>query len=241
MKIEEFLGENIIEKYKDILPILYHILYRTQVWGRDGVNPFDGFLENDDYYKNNLRLNLTYHLRMFYKKYLILDKKNRKHSSVLMSESLFRIGKYDELIKKLADSKQVVRFCSVYNVDEWRKEVTHKFIPLKVERSITGGKLKTIIFQIYDKVTELINHGENCVNNQSIIQLFDKLQYEASVRIHQLSKLLKEYRVKKFITLNQNNIADILILLACKKLNIATVLYLHHEVLYNRTKIKNND
>ena len=230
----EFLGgDSFVKKYEYIYPIIRLILYRLDTWGRSGLNPYDGKNPED-------RLDIKHKLlamsgKFFYCFYRLCCRE-KSDSNIMLSETIFKIGRYKHMNKELLQNKSVYRFCSEANCSAWSiiKDRQTGFqwkmlTPLYVQDSVTGKRVKKAAYATFDFFETLLKDNKKCKEEETTVNmLVDELQAAVIERVDFLCGIIQKRNIQAFVTFNQYNLSDFIFMMACKKMNVKRKVYFHY-------------
>ena len=101
--------------------------------------------------------------------------------------------------------------------------------PVMWNGSISGAKLKELVVAVERYFLSLVENGNNCDTDfAKTQQLFDALKAEYNSRIEKLTETLSQHKITKYITINQYNLRDVMIITALRKLGVETRQMEHH-------------
>lgn len=224
--LDEILGEQFVIKYKDIYAILRLIYYRTETRGKEGIFSYDGDY-SDTYsvliFLKSVRKSIVYLVKYFF------HKRARKPQAFL-SDTFLTLDRYDEVMSEIMDTQSVcasftVKDCGLRNIfglnglNKRRMEKRTVFLG----SSVAGYRLKRAVEKWFEFLLFLIDNGETCsMHVDKTGLLLEEISKETNKRICKIVKVLKREQVNLFITINQYNLKDLLLIIACRKLNIVT-------------------
>lgn len=222
MNVNEFLGEKNIDEYDDIMPILRLILYRSGIRGKEGI------------FGTRERGKLYFIRTIWYYCLKVRHLFEKKEKSVLLSEQIVCLDRYDLLLYNILN-KNCITIMAKYNCP-LRREPKETVVALKkksqklyVGDSVPGKKLSIVVEETYDLLNAIILKKENCSSyEEECRSLFEKLRKISQKRIKKIRKELKREGVQGFITNNQYNLTDVVLLMACDQEKILTKELRHH-------------
>lgn len=239
IKLKNFLGQELIEKYESVLPLLALCEYRMFTYKAYGDFSMMFNTENNSVFTSVYRTALYpfYYLNSFFNKL-------EKSEKVFLSATILCSDRYIDLIKETQSKHSVASACIASDIPIYSGKISFiKYIKNLFASglnftglagfTLTGRKLKKTV----------IKWLEFCKSNEDINQYNF---HEADAILSQLSNLytkkvastaqkLSGQKISCYITINQYNIRDLIIIHACKALGIVTKQLEHHasRFMYN--------
>lgn len=231
-EIESILGKELTNKYRELLPILQLIDYRIETRGKEGLFTYDGEY-SETYSLMTICKNSIKYIEYCGKR--IFDCRKREKQS-LLSDTFFTLNRYDDVLTEIFKKEKV---CAVITAQDCDIRNYYRCRGLDAERlkrrlvylgeSVAGFKLKLIIEKWFDFFSSLREERATC---EACIVVADRLlgqmQKESRRRIKKIKKELMRNKINLYITINQYNLRDLLIILACKEAGIISRQLLHY-------------
>ena len=235
MTTKEFIGERLYHQYSDLFPIIRLFTYTMDAMGfsdnaiRDSLLAYDRSI--DDYNHPISKLAVLLGIPGYYcKKMFNLN----KHSTILVSGRLRKLGRYRELQKAFQEDSRVSGIAT-YGVPLFLKRSFGKSSERNIGQniflgeSVAGKNLKKYVAQLYVVLTELYKSENSCESRYDEVScILEKIRTIKEKRIGEIEKEFKRSHIKLFVTQNQYNLADLMIIEVCRNLNIRTAEWQHH-------------
>lgn len=230
LKINEFIGEEYVEKYSDIMPIIRVIVYHLDVGKKDAL-----FYPYNNFYLNRWSIKviiyrifgmLIYFMSIIYN----LFTQNSESDVTLISDTLMYIDRYndfvDEVIKNGTGQAILTQGASSkYFLELLHGKKNKYFSKRKINFgiSVTGRNLNEKVEMVYDLFSELCQKQLMCTEKKELVEhALDELQVAANKRVHVIEKKVKKNKIKLFLTINQLYLNEALLIMACRKAGVWT-------------------
>ena len=237
--IENILGKRTMERYADIFPLLCLIFY--DAYNRyPKTKSFDMLFNYDEEHidlpDGMVRKLLTPLHRITLARRRKAAGKLEIKPAVMLSHTFVHNRRYRRTLDEIKQRCDIVHFLSDCDV---RVAVSRKsgvefcpcaytVRPIFWQGSISGPRLKDCVISAEKLFLRLINEGASCDECADSAAVLDELKKEYILRIDTLTQVLKDYPITKYITINQYNLRDVMIITACRKLGIPTCQMEHH-------------
>lgn len=232
----DILGKENMEKYADIFPVLSLIFWDintryistgrfSALFSYDEENTSKGLQSIIDVLKTTIHAALASKAENLPKK-----------KAVMLSSTFAHNPRYTstlEELKKLSDITHILSPCDVrpaINRKGFKLNRMHYTVkPVVLNESVSGKKVKKCVLDTAQFIAELVENGESCADHSKKAEkLLSDLQYAYLERIKQLETALSEYEIERYITINQYNLRDVMLLDVCHRLGIPTRQMEHH-------------
>ena len=221
LTVENLLGEKALQQYSDIFPVLSLIFY-------DATNRYPKIKSFDmlfNYDEEDMDLPNSVMRKVFtplHRKELAKRRKEAaklpKKEAVMLSHTFVHNRRYTKTLAEIKKHCDVTHFLSECDTRIIVNRSGVKFIqpsytvqPVLWNGSVSGAKLKECVMAAERYFIALIEKGESCEAD------FEKLV-----------NTLKDYKISKYITINQYNLRDVMIITALRKLGVETRQMEHH-------------
>lgn len=236
MKISEFIGEEYMKKYNDIMPIIRVIVYHLDV-GKKGAL----YYPYGSYYLQRWNIKTIIFLLLGQIKYIfkiigeILGDFN-KNEKVLVSDTIMYIDRYKDFLNEIMQKEEVSAILTRDACGRYCAELLHRRKDSYVKKrqvnlgiSIAGTEVKKMVEQVYNLFEELCRNQLRCSDRKEDVEnALDNLQLVANKRVRELVEKLKKKNIKLYLTINQLYLDEILIIMACRKAEIWTKEISHY-------------
>lgn len=229
--VKELLGQENINRYKYIYPLVDLILYRVADGNYSELYAYDGMVFPKSNYKRNIRKKY----RGIFKYFLSTLKIHRYCSEkqrVLFSESIVQLNRLEEFNKLCYESCEAF---AIYRYADFRansNKTTYwksKYRPVFFGSSVMGDKIKKNVcdlYVIFESIFASDTYRED--DKKNVEKLLCELERNVRKRVRNIKKIIKKERIDLFITYNQDRVADLLIIMACRELDVWTKEVLHY-------------
>ena len=239
LTVENLLGEKALQQYSDIFPVLSLIFY-------DATNRYPKTKSFDmlfNYDEEDMDLPKGVMRKLFtplHRKELANRRKSAEKlpdkAAVMLSHTFVHNLRYTKTLAEIKKHCDVTHFLSECDTRIIVNRSGVKFIPSSFtvkpvmwQGSISGAKLKDAVVAVERYFLDIIARGDTCEGCfAETQQLFDALRTEYTARIQLLTETLKKHKITKYITINQYNLRDVMIITALRKLGIPTQQMEHH-------------
>jgi len=239
LTVEKLLGEKTLQQYSDIFPVLALIYY-------DAVNRYPktkSFSMLFNYDEEDMDLPNSIMRKVFtplHRKELASRRKAAEKlpdkEAVMLSHTFVHNLRYTKTLTEIKQHCDVTHFLSECDTRIIVNRNGVRFIqpsytvkPVIWQGSVSGAKLKECVIATEKYFLTLIEKGQNCdADYAKTQQLFNELQKEYNSRTEKLVNVLKEHKISRYITINQYNLRDVMIITALRKLGVETVQMEHH-------------
>ena len=230
------LGQANMEKYRDIFPVLALIFLdintRYITTGR-----FDALFSYDEELGSSGLSAVMGALRKAkFKKLSAEAKKLPKKKAVMLSSTFAHSPRYAASLNEIRKLSAVTHLLTPCDVRPAVNRSGIKFNsmqytaqPVVLNSSVSGKKLKECVLSAAAFIAKMVESRENCsLYPEKSEKIFSELQAAYTERINTLSALLSEYDIERYITINQFNLRDVIMLDVCHRLGIPTRQMEHH-------------
>lgn len=233
MTIEKFIGSELRRKYDDIWPIVRLVLYHLDTTGKVGIMGLDGEWREQGSFRSKLVCPIRFIAYQWHRLFSV----QKPGPSIYLSNSMLRIDRYTGLLEELYENYNIISPFSWSDINRetfLKKNDLQKKIyqsrQLYFGKSVSGQCVKTHVERIYDLFFELLSKNEVCNDRYEYVdRSLQMLQSAVNERIDEIVPRLKERQVSCFITINERNIQDVLIILACRRAGIWTKELSHQQ------------
>ena len=239
LTVENLLGEKALQQYSDIFPVLSLIFYdATNRYPK--IKSFDmlfNYDEEDMDLPNGVmrRVFTPLHRRELANRRKLAEKLPHREA-VMLSHTFVHNLRYTKTLAEIRKHSDVTHFLSECDTRIIVNRSGVKFIapsytvkPVLWYGSISGAKLKEAVVAAERYFLDIIAQGRNCeADFAKTQQLFETLRTEYLCRIDKLTDVLKNHKIKKYITINQYNLRDLMIITALRRLGVPTQQMEHH-------------
>lgn len=236
---ENLLGEKALQQYSDIFPVLSLIFYdaANRYPKTKSFNMLFNYDEEDMDLPNGVMRKVFTPL---HRKELANRRKSAEklpcREAVMLSHTFVHNLRYTKTLAEIRKHSDVTHFLSECDTRIIVNRNGVKFIPSSYtvkpvmwQGSISGAKLKEAVVVVERYFLDIIAQGQNCdADYEKTQQLFNALRTEYLCRIEMLTDTLKNCKISKYITINQYNLRDVMIITALRKLGIPTQQMEHH-------------
>lgn len=232
--LKVFLGDKLYEKHSIILPLLNLCDYRLEYYRK--TNDYSMIFNTE----LSSRLATAFRTVLYPFVYVRNYFAKKNSDNIMLSATILSNNRYVELIKQLQQKYGVVQTNTLSDVNVYRPGTPlivyfNKLFgigqPQKIicGFSVTGSKLKKAIIRWMDFCIKCQKQNSICTDDYtSASNILKTLETEYSKRLSFLSEKLKKSNISVYITINQYNIRDLLLIEACRKSNIRTKQFEHH-------------
>lgn len=239
LTVENLLGEKTMQQYSNIFPVLSLIFYdATNRYPKTkSFNMLFNYDEEDMDLPNGVmrKVFAPLHRRELANRRKLAEKLPEKEA-VMLSHTFVHNLRYTKTLAEIKKHCDVTHFLSECDTRIIVNRSGVKFIqpsytvkPVLWQGSISGARLKECIVAVEKYFLNIIEKGESCdADYARTKQLLDALEKEYNGRIELLVSALKNRRIIKYITINQYNLRDVMIITALRKLGIPTQQMEHH-------------
>ncbi len=226
------LGPELYKKYNDIIPLLSLCRYRVRTYKSYGT--FDMMFSTEETSTAlNIYRNLIYPFVCFRNKF----SKIPDGKKIMLSATILKNERYKSLLKDLSgceiirtNAKSDIMFYSnKQSLSEYFKSLFGKNKKILSCDTVTGDELKIVISDWLKFTRNLDNSNIDCDTLREIMDF--KLGTVRTIYNNRLNELISEIKnscIELYITINQYNIRDFLLINACRKLGIKTKQLEHH-------------
>ena len=230
------LGEKNMEEYRDIFPVLSLIFWDINT-RYISTGRFDAMFSYDEDPDGKGLAAVTDALRSrMYKKLVKEAAKLPQKKAVMLSSTFAHNPRYVSTLNEIRKLSPVTHLLSPCDV---RPSIGRKGIkfnkmqynvhPVVLEGSVSGRKLKSLVREAAAFIAKLVENKETCLQYpEKSDKIFSQLQEEYLERINFLSRKFSRYEIQLYITINQFNLRDVMIMDVCHRLGIPTRQMEHH-------------
>ena len=237
---EDLLGEKTLQKYADIFPLLTLIFY-------DATNRYhraNSFAPLFNYDEDDLDIGNSLIRKVFTPLHRAQLAKRKKAAAklpckpaVMLSHTFVHNLRYTKTLAEIKKHSDIIHFLSecdtrlIVNRNQGIKFIPSSYTvkPVMWQGSISGEKLKQLVITVEKYFMQLIKDGRCCDDDMAQSHsLIDPLQKEYLERIDMLTAAMASHNITKYITINQYNLRDVMIIHACRRLGIETCQLEHH-------------
>lgn len=212
----KFYGKKNLKKYRDVLPFLYLLYYRTEVWP-------DGLFNGDNYTRVFSKGIIKQLLKLpIFIINLILEKKVHKSESILISRTFVDIDRYKDNLEEAYKKKNILVPLSLQHYSVRKREenlYNYIYFPFGISGLFTKAVFSHSLEYIRKKKEAGTFLSYEKVKDQLFLQM---LRLVIEKRSKKIAKILKRNNVKSFITINQYDLADYLCIKACNMIGAKT-------------------
>lgn len=250
--LRKSIGESNLEKYKSIKPLLALLDYR--VWNETDIEHITSMLSTWDEFIPERRGiarkwlhffgGISVYLYTFFKtKFLPGEIQGEK--VILMSNTYVNSERYSSANQSFLTScgyKVFFSLCDAIKygngdiVKSLKKSLKGNYGNLQpifiFSDSIAGRKLAKLVRELC--LVLLKEECENDISERELEILLNKLEREYNKRKENLKKIINRNKFDMYITVNQYNLRDLLIIHACNEMGIRTVQMEHHTMQFSR-------
>lgn len=240
-----------MKRYEELSPLLYLLLYRMDTGHfpedklRQMLFRYDGDVLGTE---KKISLRSCYHWLKYYfsgwikyfkiKTEQMIESKEEearlfnRGGGYLISDTIFYIDRYDALNEKLK------KMSGVYGIYSSKSTKRKTVKGLFLGHSVTGIKLHHEILRFHKWMMKLSNNG-NILEDYSAEadQRLARLNKLVMNRVRKLENLLRGQGIRCYITINQYDVREVLIVMACRSLGIVTKELQHHPYSIISSKI----
>ena len=232
MTAEEFIGDSLFQKYKDIWPIVRLILFLCSEKMESALFLYDLGAPGSTTTIHRIVMPARYLLYQMRKQFA----RRPKEMGIFLSNTILEIDRYRGMLDELYTNYDVVASGAV-------SDFIHRPVPelgllnwkiflsrrLFFGKSLAGEVLKNSVKNLQSLFVKLIKENRVCSTEfEKVDEALRILQDTAHERIDEISLLLKEAGVKCYITVNSNYLGDMIAIMACRKAGIWTKELSHH-------------
>ena len=230
------LGEEYMREYADIFPVLSLIFLDINT-RYISTGRFEALFSYDEEPASGLYGTVAAVLRNIICKNLVSKaKKLPKEKAVMLSSTFAHNQRYTSTlaeIKKLCRTTHILSPCDVrlaINRKGIKVNTMHYTVqPVIMCGSVSGSKVKDCVRGVAAFMAKLVENRETCAQHpEESRKLLSALQKAYSQRIGQLTDILSQYEIERYITINQFNLRDVMLLDVCHRLGIPTRQMEHH-------------
>lgn len=229
MNIDTFLGEDCKKNFSDIMPIIRLILYHMDEGKKRGIFGYDDFC----FPKHKIIKRVIWEygkIRYFICRWRQKGRKKEKENAVYLSDTILGINRYESLLQEMDQECLIVASLTVnscaLHLLHIRHRIEREFFnkrTIDLGRTIIDESVKNSVDAIYDSFIELCKYGRTCADDkEKMFALFKTLQITVQERLNEIGEILIQNNINLFITINQLNLSDVLIIMACRKKGIRT-------------------
>ncbi len=239
LTVEALLGNNTLSEYSDIFPVLALIFY-------DATNRYPKTKSFDmlfNYDEEDMDLPKGIMRKIFTPLHRAELKKRKKYAeslpdapAVMLSHTFVHNLRYTKTLSEIKKHCNITHFLSECDTRIIVNRNGVKFIPASYtvkpvlwNGSISGKKLKELVEETEKYFLWLIETNQSCdANPQKTNQILTALRLEFQNRVQMLVNALKPHKISIYITINQYNLRDVMIISAMRILGIKTRQMEHH-------------
>lgn len=230
------LGSENMEKYRDIFPVISLIFWdiNTRYITTGNFNALFSFDEEPE--TKGLSAAVSIIRKSRFKKLCGEASKLPKAKAVMLSSTFVHNPRYSATlaeVKKLCGVTHILSVCDVrplINRNGVKFNDMHYTVqPVILEGSVSGAEVKKCVRDTAAFLVKLIEKGESCLQHTDESEkLLSALQKAYTTRINELTNILSRYEIGHYITINQFNLRDVMLMDACHRLGIPTRQMEHH-------------
>ncbi|MBQ3009222.1 MAG: hypothetical protein IJD80_06520 [Oscillospiraceae bacterium] len=231
-QLHSLLGCRLEEKYNDIIPLLALCEYRLRTYRSYGT--FDMMFSTEETTPALKIYRTCLFPFAFIKNMLTSDKKDDK---VMLSATILKNDRYRSLVADISKTCQVVKTNTMSDIVIWSpsqslSEYLHNTFGGKRilnGKNITGTALKKAVINWLEFVLYLSENGKTCTDEaEKADHLLSCLKKNFEQRLDEITDALKNSGIKLYITINQYNMRDFVLISAFRKLGVKTRQLEHH-------------
>ena len=233
-ELKNFLGEELYEKFEGIRPLIALCSYRIKTY--NGYGTFDMMFNTEE--QTAL---LSVYRRLVYPLVYIKNVFTQKVSDggVMLSSTVYKSGRYGTLINDIRSQSAVLQTNAATDITipspngfgEYLKKLFGAGYGKRVMscHSVSGDKLRKAVLRWLEFCVVLYNNQQTCLADmQKADALLSVMESEFKKRVDYAVKELKKCTPNLYITINQYNLRDMVMISACRELGIKTKQMEHH-------------
>lgn len=216
-------------KYDRILSILLLIEYRTFCSGIHAL-----FGDETSKFKNIIKFLLYILVKLLrFISNINFNKFNINKKNILLSNTFWQNPRYASLLLEASCKYSLTGFFDKNIIDSMFKNDLFSWLKLQKFRNIGINHKDIFDSELRKSVTDVYNLYDAYKNNLSVnidklIMSIDKMNSVLSNKIEIIKKILLTNSIADYITINQFNLFDQLIIISCNELNIKTKNLIHY-------------
>lgn len=232
----------LLKRYNQLVPFFLLINYRVKIDG------YEGLFANDDSYQKNWSLvhwmRYISTLPIYALRRIIAGiKRKNVNERVLLSDTYIQSSRYNQSLEELFSDERVCGQMSINNSNilailksfSYKGVEKAKYNKADVPLGVIAAdfKLKSAVVDVFNFFAEIRTKSELCDDYyERSTALFEKLKDACETNISKLVKELNKYNIRQFITVNEYNLKDLLIIQALKRIPGAVSKYYCHHVFF---------
>lgn len=238
--IEQLIGAERAKVYEDIFPILVLIYYRSinePLYGTQRLFDFDVRKWGRDSFREvYFRTQATIVYRLLQLRWL---GKPHQEPKVLLSNTFLRSRRYPAIYKEIDENygyKAVVSVCDIAQ-EQLKKNFLRGIAgalqvkyssdhPVFVGYNVAGCRLQRAAA---NWLNYLVKEEKSDVRTDYLLA---ELQKAYKARLHKLERILQKHSIRFYMTVNQYNLRDVILLHACQRVGIKTIQVEHHAMQF---------
>ncbi len=230
------LGEEYMAEYTDIFPVLSLIFLDINT-RYISTGRFDALFSYDEEPgTSGINAVISVLKKVIFRSLRGKAEKMPAGKAVMLSHTFVHNNRYTSTlaeIKKLCKVTHILSPCDVRPLINRKgvkfNQMHYTVQPVILDGSVSGKKVKTCVLDASAFLAKLIQNKETCAQHpEESKKIFFALQTAYTERIGQLKEILSRYEIERYITINQFNLRDVMMLDVCHRLGIPTRQMEHH-------------
>lgn len=231
-ELQQLLGSELYEKYSDILPLMALCQYRFRTYRSYGS--FDMAFSTEESTPALFLYRIIFYPLAFLRNIFSNASQDKK---IMLSATVLKNERYRKLIDNI-DNCTVVKTNVRTDITITDNSGKVQFIPSQLSDkekryfsgySVTGAKLKKSVSAWFEFLTDNLTIDSSEISDKTkadyLLGVMRKTFYE---RTKKAEKELRRSGISLYITVNQYNIRDLILITACRHLGIKTKQLEHH-------------
>ena len=232
----EILGEELMAEYADIFPVLC-IIFLDINTRYITTGSFSALFNYDEEpAPSGLGAAVSALRKTVFSSLAKKAEKLPEEKAVMLSSTFAHNQRYTAT---LAELKKLCRITHILSPCDVRPLINRKGIkfnpmhytvrPVVMEGSVSGKAVKSCVGDVAAFIAKLVKNKETCLQHmEESRKLLFALQKAYNQRIGQLTGILAQYEIERYITINQFSLREVMLLDACHRLGIPTRQMEHH-------------
>ncbi len=250
--IQQLIGEQGLQRCKNSYPLVALCCYRISTKGalpvqQEGLFTYDGVNPASSFWKRTLKTLLR--LPLYVLARVASGKRASKQVTTLLSDTFLQNSRYHSTLREMSELHHCSNFVAYQNIRLCRNiwQALHKALGRDFPNihfhfphafTFVGRKLRRAILELHSFLYILDSDNRVVADEpEKGWALLDTLEREFTLRMQFWEEKLKKHSIKKYITINQFNAKDVLMIVVCKHLGIKTTQFEHHAFQFGRVII----
>ncbi len=247
-----FLGETLCAQFIELEPFLllcfYNIFIADSFEGQaEGLYQYDGYMP----FKQNFSLECKKMLLSLVRKPVFAYFKSQNHAKnnnakTLISSTFYSNPRYSSTIDEIITKSETAHICLMHDMpfftqikpvqclDYIKTDKKLNANPIFVGDTVEGESVKKCMHAWHSFAYNLLSLNKNCeMDFKTASMILTQLQRAISKRQNELYDILKNEKIKEYITINHYCMYDVMLITVLKKLDVHIKQFEHYPSQYD--------